>query len=86
MIGLLGALDPYKRKLNQTKGSGSSGQGLPVSEAIHKGADSQDSNSQGNVCSVCVCVYVRTYMVYSIYLYMLIVHYSLNHCSWSPTE
>ncbi|XP_065891468.1 serine/threonine-protein kinase mTOR-like isoform X2 [Dysidea avara] len=46
VIGLLGALDPYKRKLNQTKGSGSSGQGLPVSEAIHKGADSQDSNSQ----------------------------------------
>jgi len=53
VVGLLGALDPYKRKLNQTKGSGSSGQGLPVSEAIHKGADSQDGNNQG-VCVVCV--------------------------------
>ena len=50
MIGLLGALDPYKRKLNQTKGSASSGQGLPVSEAIHKGADSQDGNNQGKEC------------------------------------
>ena len=48
VLGLLGALDPYKRKLNKSKGSTSSSQGLPVSEAIHKNANAQDGNRQGN--------------------------------------
>ena len=47
VLGLLGALDPYKRKLNKSKGSTSSSQGLPVSEAIHKNTNTQDSNRQG---------------------------------------
>lgn len=47
MLGLLGALDPYKRKLNKTKGSTGSSQGLPVSEAIHKNTNAQDGNRQG---------------------------------------
>jgi len=49
VLGLLGALDPYKRKLNKYKGSVSSRQGLPVSEAIHKNAGAQNGNRQGNV-------------------------------------